>query len=201
MLRLLREAQSVATNSHEPSGRLSVASPESIVTYHLPQVLRRFQQKFPRVELSFLPLFSALVPQQIARGEIDFAFLIGDLAEQGNLVVENLAPEPMALIASSKHPLAGRKSVRAADVRNKTFLLTEHGCANRVKFEEMLAAGGVVLRNTLEFDSVEAIKQCVVLGMGLAVLPRITLSTELAKGSLVALPWSGPDLTMATQVI
>jgi DNA-binding transcriptional LysR family regulator len=201
VLRLLKDAQSIATDSHEPSGRLSVASPESIVTYRLPPVLRRFQQKFPQVELSFSPLFSALVPQQIARGELDFAFLIGDLIEQGNLVIEDLAPEAMALIASSKHPLAGRESIRADDVCNETFLLTEHGCAYRVRFENALAAEGVVLRNVLEFDSVEAIKQCVALGMGLAVLPRITLGAELAKGSLVSLPWAGRDLTMATQVV
>jgi len=201
VLRLLREARGIASGSLEPSGRLSIASPESVVTYHLPQVLRRFQRKFPQVELSLLPLFSALVPQQMARGEIDFAFLIGDLVEQGNLVVEDLASEPMALIAAPKHRLAGRKSVRADDLRNETFLLTERGCAYRVKFENALAAQGLILLNILEFDSVEAIKQCVALGMGLAVLPRITVSAELAKGSLISLPWPGPDLTMATQVV
>jgi DNA-binding transcriptional LysR family regulator len=200
VLRLLREAQSIATESQEPSGKLSIASPESVVAYRLPQVLRRFQQKFPRVELSFLPLFSALVPQQIARGEVDFAFLIGDLIEQRNLVVEDIAPEPMALATSPRHPLAGRKSIRADNVRDETFLLTEHGCSYRVKFEKALAASGVIPHSVIDFDSVEAIKQCAALGMGIAVLPLITLEAELAKGSLVSLPWAGPDLTMATQV-
>jgi DNA-binding transcriptional LysR family regulator len=152
------------------------------------------------VELSFLPLFSALVPQQIARGEVDFAFLIGDLIEQRNLVVEDIAPEPMALATSPRHPLAGRKSIRADNVRDETFLLTEHGCSYRVKFEKALAASGVIPHSVIDFDSVEAIKQCAALGMGIAVLPLITLEAELAKGSLVSLPWAGPDLTMATQV-
>src|SRR5450631_3714007 len=53
VLQLLREAQSVAANAETPGGRLCVASPETVVTYHLPPILRLFQQKFPRVELSF----------------------------------------------------------------------------------------------------------------------------------------------------
>jgi DNA-binding transcriptional LysR family regulator len=201
VLQLLREARIVAANREQPAGRLCVASPESIVTYHLPPILRLFQQKFPQVELSFLPLFSALVPQQIARGDVDFAFLIGDLIEQRGLLVEHLAPEPMALAVSPKHRLAGRTSIRARDIRDETFLLTQHGCSYRVKFEKALAAAVVLPSRVLEFDSVEAIKQCAALGMGVAVLPLITLGAELAKGSLISLPWAGQDLTMSTQVV
>ncbi len=201
VLQLLREAKSVAANGEQPSGKLCIASPETVVTYHLPPILRLFQQKFPRVELSFLPLFSAVVPEQIARGEIDFAFLIGDLTEQRGLLVEDLTPEPMALAAAPKHPLASRNSLRARDVKDESFLLTQQGCAYRVKFEKALAAAGVVPSSVLEFDSVEAIKQCAALGMGIAVLPLITLGAELAKGTLVALRWGGQDLTMTTQVV
>jgi DNA-binding transcriptional LysR family regulator len=142
-----------------------------------------------------------MVPQQIGRAEVDFAFLIGDVIEQRNLVVEDLALEPMTLAATAKHPLANRKRLRAVDIQNETFLLTEPGCSYRVKFEKALAASRVVPRKVIEFDSVEAIKQCAALGMGIAFLPRITLGAELAKGSLISLPWEGPDLTMATQVV
>jgi DNA-binding transcriptional LysR family regulator len=86
-------------------------------------------------------------------------------------------------------------------VKDETLLLTQQGCAYRVKFEKALAAAAVVPGSVLEFDSVEAIKQCAALGMGVAVLPLITLSAELAKGTLVALPWSGQDLSMTTQVV
>ena len=42
----------------------------------------------------------------------------------------------------------------------------------------------------LEFASVEAIKQCVMLDMGIAVLPLVTVPAELEQGRLVALPWA-----------
>src|SRR5580698_937812 len=50
VLRLLTEARSIAAAADEPSGKLSIVSPESVLTYHLPQVIRRFQQKYPQVE-------------------------------------------------------------------------------------------------------------------------------------------------------
>jgi DNA-binding transcriptional LysR family regulator len=200
VLQLLREAQSVAANGEQPAGKLCIASPETVVTYHLPPVLRLFQQKFPKVELSFLPLSAGVMPEQIARGDIDFAFLISEKGEQRGLIVEDLRPEPMALAVAPKHSLAERVCVRPRDVKDETFLLTPRGCAYRNKFERVLSAAGVVPGGALEFDSVEAIKQCAALGMGIAVLPRITLETELKKGSLVSLPWAGPDLSMSTQV-
>lgn len=200
VLLLLREAQGVAANAEAPAGRLCVASPESVVTYRLPAILQLFQQKYPRVELSFLPLSTAILPEQIARGDIDFAFLIGNLSEHRNLLIEDLVAEPMALVAAPKHPLAGRRGIRPRDIRDEAFLLTEPRCAYRVKFEKILAAASVSLSSVLEFDSVEAIKQCAALGLGIAVLPLITLKAELAKGSLISLPWAGQDLTMTTQL-
>ena len=200
VLRLLKEAQAVAVQGNQPSGKLMAGSPETVVTYRLPRILRRFQERFPRVELIFRPLSSVEIWQQITNGNLDFVFTIGEMVEHPSLVVEYLSPEPMTLIASPKHPLANRNGVRAADLEQETFLLTEHGCAYRRKLEKVLAAEGVVPRSVLEFDSVEAIKQCVALNMGIAVLPRITLSAELERGSLATLTWKGPDLTMATQM-
>ena len=55
--------------------------------------------------------------------------------------------------------------------------------------------------DVLEFRTVEAIKQCVMAGMGVAVLPEITVRSEIAHGHLAALAWSEPGYTIATQLI
>lgn len=200
VLRLTKEAREIAVEGDQPSGKLMAGSPETVVTYRLPQVLRRFQQRFPKVELAFRPLSSAIAWQEIARGDLDFVFLIDQVLDHPNLVVEQLSEEPMTLIASPKHPLAKARRVRATDLKDETFLLTERGCSYRCRLEKALLAEGVAPRSVLEFDSVEAIKQCVALNMGVAVLPQVTLCAELKRGSLNALRWAGPDLTMATQM-
>ncbi|MBD0254011.1 MAG: hypothetical protein ICV31_05885 [Rubrobacter sp.] len=51
----------------------------------------------------------------------------------------------------------------------------------------------MVSRETLEFQSIEAIKRCVSAGMGVSVLPAVSVETELAAGGLSELRWHEPD--------
>ena len=68
----------------------------------------------------------------------------------------------------------------------------ESGCAYRGGFERQLSAAGVVPRETLQFQSIEAIKRCVSAGMGVSVLPAVSVEAELASGSLSELGWREP---------
>jgi DNA-binding transcriptional LysR family regulator len=67
-------------------------------------------------------------------------------------------------------------------------------CAYRGRFERQLSEGGVVPGETLEFQSIEAIKRCVSAGMGVTVLPTVTVEAELAAGTLSELGWQEPIL-------
>lgn len=53
----------------------------------------------------------------------------------------------------------------------------------------------------MEFNSVEAIKQCVMAGLGAAVLPHITCAAEFGQGSPVELDWAGPAVSVSTQLV
>jgi len=55
--------------------------------------------------------------------------------------------------------------------------------------------------NTLEFNSVEAIKQCVMAGVGISILPEITVAKDISKGRLAALPWDEGALEVAALMI
>ena len=60
-------------------------------------------------------------------------------------------------------------------------------------FERQLSEVDVVSREMLEFQSIEAIKRCVSAGMGVSVLPAVSVETELAGGGLSELRWHEPD--------
>jgi DNA-binding transcriptional LysR family regulator len=79
--------------------------------------------------------------------------------------------------------------------------LTEEGCAYRKKLEKILHARSIRPHSVGEFASVEAIKQCATLGMGIALLPEIVVAAEIRNGALRVLPWRGPDVSMATHVV
>jgi DNA-binding transcriptional LysR family regulator len=61
--------------------------------------------------------------------------------------------------------------------------------------------GPVQLSGVLELTSIEAVKQCAIAGMGVAVLPRTAIAHELAQLRLVPVRWKGTPLVAYTQML
>jgi DNA-binding transcriptional LysR family regulator len=68
----------------------------------------------------------------------------------------------------------------------------ESGCAYRSQFERQLEERGVVPPERMEFQSIEAVKQCVAAGMGVSVLISVAVQAEIEDGRLAALRWDEP---------
>ena len=131
----------------------------------------------------------------------DVAFLLEEPLRATGLVVEPLLREPLLVLSSPEHPLTQCTRVTPTDLEGEPVLLTEVGCSYRNLFKRTLAKAGVYPTTNLEMSSVEAIKQCVMLGMGITVLPAVAVQAEVAQGRLVALPWSEPGFEVVTQLI
>lgn len=200
ILHLLEEANSVTRGGDHPTGRLLIGSPESVLTYRLPPVLKLFRAQYPQVDLVFRGVGSGEMMTHLERGDLDFGLVIDDDLKHLRLQVERLCPEPMALVAQIGHPLLGQPRIGPKDLAGQTFLLTDAGCAYRTKLENALAQAGVEPETIMEFSSVETIKQCAALGMGIACLPSLVVDDEIATGKLAAIPWTGGSLTMKTIV-
>ena len=201
ILNLAEEVREAVSGGGEPSGTLDIGAPETLATYRLPPALRTFRELYPRVRLVFHPAgVCAHLHRSLADGSLDVAFLLSEPVRPPGLVVEELLPEPLLVVAPPDHPLAGRERVAPRDLDGEPVLLTEAGCSYRVLFDRVLADAGARLEETLEFASVEAIKQCVMAGMGIAILPEVSVAAEVADGGLAALRWAGPAVRVSTRV-
>lgn len=185
----------------DPAGPLRIGAPESVLTYRLPPALRRFRQRSPHVTLILRPYVAAPLAEPLQDGTFDLAIRLGDPIRAKALGSQKLGSERVLLVAAPEHPLAAGKSIRPADLAGQLLLLTEGSCAYRQKFERVLESQRVRARAVADFASVEAIKQCATLGMGIALLPEIVVAAELTRKTLVALPWRGADLSMTTHVV
>ena len=200
MLGLAIEARAVVGGGEEPTGTLSVGSPESLCVYRLLPVLSRFRARFPRVQVVFRPGLYTDLRRDLTDGRIDVCFLLEPPLSLPGLYIELLVEEPLLVLAQPDHPLVRRAAVAPRDLAGESLLLTEAGCSYRAPFEQTLTEVGVHLGAILEFGSVEAIKQCVMAGMGLTFLPAIAVRSELAQGRLAALAWTGEDYGLVTQM-
>jgi len=184
----------------EVAGSLRVSAPETLLTYRLPGLLTVFHESYPRVRVSLQPTavgrLVGSTRRALEEGRVDVAFVL-DEASVGvdGLSAELLMEEDVSVVAPPAHALAVSDFVAPSNLGKETVLLPEapqSGCAYRGRFERQLAEGGVVPRETLEFQSIEAIKRCVSAGMGVTVLPTVAVENELASGTLSELGWREP---------
>lgn len=201
VLATVDEAARSVRHGDQPAGPLRIGAPESVLTYRLPAALRRFRQRYPHVKLILRPYVDAPAAQPLQDGTFDLVIRLADAVREKALDSQKLGAERILLIAAPEHPLLARKSVRPSDLAGQLLLMTEEGCAYRKKFERVLSAHAVQPHAIADFASVEAIKQCATLGMGIALLPEIVIAGELSRGALVRLPWRGADLSMSTHVV
>jgi DNA-binding transcriptional LysR family regulator len=201
MLALAEEARRALSDGPEPTGTLSVTARETVCTYRLPLLLQTFRERYPRVALRFRPLPTPALRRSVVEGEVDVAFILDEPFVAKELCVEPLVTEPLWLVAAPGHPLSRRPVVRPAELAGETLLLNEAGCAYRGLLLRSLQAAGLRDVETLEFRTLEAIKQCVMAHMGIAVLPAVAAEAEVAQGRLVVLPWSVPDFELVTHLV
>ena len=200
-LAAMDQGQRAVQSNAEPSGPLRVGIPESMLAYRLPQVLRIFHRRYPRVELMFRPQYDDVLPVMLETGKLDMAVCMIDASPNDTIKSTRLRTERIFLLAHPSHPLAARKTVKAADLAGQSLLLTEGGCGYRAKLDRQMALENIRPGTVTEFSSVEAIKQCVLAGMGLGMLPAIVVSRELRQHQLKALHWAGTSMDIATHIL
>jgi DNA-binding transcriptional LysR family regulator len=183
----------------EVAGSLTVSAPETLLTYRLPKLLATFHERHPKVRLSVQPSAIGRLVGSMRRavddGRVDVAFVLDRPVAVPGLSVEPLIREGVTVIAPSDHALASSSSVAPKDLSGEPVLLPEapeSGCAYRGQFERQLGAWGVVPPERMEFQSIEAVKQCVAAGMGVSVLISVAVEAEIEDGKLAALRWGEP---------
>ncbi|QDQ02373.1 LysR family transcriptional regulator [Lysinibacillus fusiformis] len=196
----LEEAQYAVKQSGEMTGTLTISADETLCTYRLPAVLRRFRLRYPGVRLMFRPLSKPNLKQSLREGNADIIFMLDEMKGEAGICGEKVRDELFYLLVAPEHPLASQTNLLIDDFNGETFLLTEQGCSYRMFFERSLSQKAMGNITELEFNSAEAIKQCAKIGMGIAILPEMAVAAELNRGELVTLPWDLTAISFATQM-
>jgi DNA-binding transcriptional LysR family regulator len=187
--------------SKEPAGALTIRAPESFCVHRLPPVVKRFRSRFPKVGLNFITCAVEDLQKDLRKGITDLAFLLAESIQDADLEAKAIGFERLMLVAGPVHPLATSPGIRTRDLAGETILSSKADCSYRKQFERILDHEKVEAAATLEFNSVEAIKQCVMAGIGIAMLPEITVAREIAQGRLAALPWEEDEMEAALLMI
>ena len=189
VLDLTDEIGSEFAQTREPKGSLTIRIPESFGVHLLPPVIRQYHERYPQVMLNFTVCAQEELQKDLRKGLTDLAFLYASAIHASDLSFDVLGFESLVLVASPEHSLASKQVVFSKDLGAETLLLSRVDCSYRSLLEKILAEKGIHPKNTMIFHSVETLKHCARLGVGITLLPETAVKEEISQKRLVVLPW------------
>lgn len=201
VLQLTAEAKTVVTSSDETRGRLTIGIGESIATYRLPKILREYQQRYPKVEIVLKYANCSEIRDFIGSNEVDVGLLIDSIGSQADFTVKIVSCEYMMLLMSPDNPLAQLQVITPGDLTRENVIITELGCSFRLNMESMLAKYEVKPHSFLQASGIEAIKQFVINGLGVGILPLFTVEREITDKIIYAVNFQEYSFDYAFQIV
>ncbi|MFE5323710.1 LysR family transcriptional regulator [Paenibacillus sp. NPDC056579] len=194
--------QSKESIGNQVSGAVTIGTIDSLAAYYLPPYLQQLRQRFPGLGIQLLPDSEAALVAKVKEGDYDVALLLDRAPADVSLRSIMVREEPLVLVAPPGHPLTeAAGDVRLHDLDGCELIVSEGSCLYRSTFEKVLKDHAVAYRIGFELGSLEAIKHCVMSGLGIALLPRIAVEEELSRGSLAMIPFSHPDMRFYLQLL
>lgn len=171
LLDLAQEARE-AVHDAKPRGLLRLGSMESTASMRLPVPMNEYLSRYPEVTLELRIGTPRALATAVREGELDGALVAEPIAD-APFEKTPLYDEELVIIAAANHPPI--RSPR--DVSGRPVLAFEAGCSYRQRMEDWFAGSGEMSERVIETSSYHAILGCAVAGMGIAMVPRLVLST------------------------
>jgi len=180
--------------------RINVAAIFSIGMHALPDYVKRFMVKYPRVNVHIEYLEADKIYGLVLAGEVDVG-LVAVPRRDRRLDVYRFQDEPLVLVCSPRHPLANLSEVDIHKVQFERFIAFEENIPTRMWIDGILHRYSIVVRPVMEFDNIETIKRAVEINSGVSILPRTAILQELASGTIRAIDFSNEKFVRPTGII
>lgn len=155
-----------------------------------PRMLAEFAELYPGVDVTLQIYNQAALVNRITRNQHDLYLFAGDVRDL-EVVHQTILYNPMVVFARDDHPLRNTKKISFSRFAQEPFLMRERGSGTRKMVLDVFQEYGCEARVRMELGGNEAIKQAILAGQGVAVLPRDHFGLEGAQRGLVALDVEG----------
>ncbi|EFL26057.1 HTH-type transcriptional regulator CynR [Streptomyces himastatinicus ATCC 53653] len=184
-----REVQEVAQLRR---GRVRLGAPPSLCASLVPDVLRRFHDAFPGIELIIDEGGSQDLVRTLAAGELDLALIITPLPGQAPALAatELLSEELVVASSPAAPPPTKARRIRVEDLRDRPMVMFRRGYDLREFTTAACRAAGFEPSFTVEGGEMDAVLGFVRAGLGIAVLPGMVA----ARSGLRVTPFAGQTM-------
>jgi molybdate transport repressor ModE-like protein len=176
------------------AGELRVGVFQSVGTRILPELLREFMGAWPGVRVRpFEADDDQALVAAIEEGRLDLAFAMAPLPD-GPFTAQELLRDPYVLLVPSGWPLAAHPGAKPVSLERLTGLplVNFESCRTAVSVEDELRRRGQQPEVVFRSDNNGAVQGMVAAGLGVAVMPRLTINERDERVRVLELPADFP---------
>jgi DNA-binding transcriptional LysR family regulator len=179
----------VAELGRGTAGELTLGAAPAVSTYVLPGLLVKFTERHPNVRLVVRTGHSEEILDMTLRNEIQ----VGLVRELRHPLVEirPLYDDELVLVVVPEHPFARDGVIPIERMSEARLILFDRTSSYYDLTNTLFREAGVAPRGVMELDNIDAAKQMVEQGLGIALLPRTAIASEVEDGRLAAIRISG----------
>jgi len=177
----------IAKHGKDPlDGPLNLGVIYTIGPYLLPDLVRQVIARTPQMPLVLQENFTVKLLEMLRAGEIDCAIMAEPFPDTG-LATAALYDEPFMAVVPAQHPLAERDAITSTELKSETMLLLGTGHCFRDHVLEVcpefarFSSNAEGIRKSFEGSSLETIKHMVASGIGVTLVPRLSVPAEALK--------------------
>lgn len=163
---------------------LTVAGGEGLVVYALPPAIAALTERRPQLEVTIASVDLDQAFRALREGQVD-CVLAGREVTPSDLDFRPVHADRLIVVAPPAHPLA-RGRHRIAALGDVPLVTREAGRADRIAIDGLLRGAGVEPPRRMVVASLEGVKQAVIAGLGVALIPAFAAVGDLDRGTLVA---------------
>jgi DNA-binding transcriptional LysR family regulator len=169
-------------------GRLFIGASTTIGGYLLPNVLIRFHQTHPGIDVTVETGNTAVIQAALLEGRLELGFTEGDRGPE-DLETTVFHKDELVVIAPTGHRLLAKEGgITARELSREPLIMREIGSGTREVIEAAFKRKKIALKPAMSLGSTEAIKRVVGGGMGLAIVSRLAVAAELHSYLLGMIP-------------
>jgi len=180
--------------------RINVAAIYSIGMHALPSYVKKFMVNYPDVNVHIEYLDASRIYELVLAGDIDVGLVAVPRMDK-RLDVYEFEDEPLVLVCSPIHPLAGESQVDIHKIQFERFIGFEEDVPTRGWIDGILQRYSIIIRPVMEFDNIETIKRAVEINSGVSILPQAAVVQEVSSGTLKAIEFSNENFVRPTGII
>jgi len=164
-------------------GSIRLATVHSVGLYELPASLKEFIRRYPEVNIHVEYKLSDQVYHSVMDGDVDLG-LVAYPEPRASVTTLAFFEDELVLICNTEHPLARRERIVLRDLDGCRFVAFEAEIPTRKAIDALLQQHDVRLDIRMQCDNIEILKKMVEVGLGVSLVPLLSVREEARSGEL-----------------